>query len=73
MNIPFVARVHALIDLVDQSKGCARQTLQGHEVEDGRDGALAARLTVVVEDGEWLGFTEILVSCLEYNHKKIAS
>lgn len=34
LDIPFVARVHALIDLIDQSEGRARQTLQCHEVED---------------------------------------
>lgn len=56
-DIPFVARVHALVDLIDQSKGRPRQTLQGHEIENCRDGTLAARLSVVVEDGEGLGFT----------------
>jgi hypothetical protein len=34
VDIPFVARVHALVDLIDQSEGRAGQTLQGHEVED---------------------------------------
>lgn len=57
-NIPFVARVHALVDLVDQPEGCACQTLQGHEVEDGRNSALATRLPVVIEDGERLRLAE---------------
>ena len=56
--IPFVARVHALVDLVNQSERRAGQTLQGHEVEDCRDGTLATGLPVVVEDGERFGFTE---------------
>jgi hypothetical protein len=50
VNIPFVARVHALVDLIDQSERRARQTLQRHKVEDGGDGTLAARLPMVVEN-----------------------
>jgi hypothetical protein len=48
---PFVARVHALVDLVDESERCTGETLQSHEIEDGRNSALAAGLTVVVEYG----------------------
>lgn len=44
-----VAGVHALVDLVDDAEGGLGHGLQGHEVEDGRDGALAARLAVGVE------------------------
>jgi hypothetical protein len=33
-DIPFVTRVHALVDLIDKSEGRAGQTLQSHEVED---------------------------------------
>jgi hypothetical protein len=62
VDIPFVARVHALVDLIDQSEGRACQTLQGHKVEDRGDGALATGLTVVVEDGERFGFTGFVVS-----------
>lgn len=31
----FVARVHALVDLVDNAEGGAGEVLQRHEVEDG--------------------------------------
>lgn len=35
MHQPFVARVHALVDLVDDAEGGTGQSLEGHEVEDG--------------------------------------
>lgn len=57
VNETFVARVHALIDFVDDAEGCARQGLQGHEVEDGGDGAFAARLSMGVEDFEGFVFS----------------
>ena len=44
-----VARVHALVDLVDDAEGRLGHGLEGHEVEDGGDGALAAGLAVRVE------------------------
>jgi hypothetical protein len=59
VNIPFVARVHALVDLIDQSERRARQTLQRHKVEDGGDGTLAARLPMVVENRERFRFTGV--------------
>lgn len=31
----FVARIHTLIDLVDDSERCARKGLECHEVENG--------------------------------------
>lgn len=44
-----VAWVHALVDLVNDSKRRLRHGLQRHQVEDGRDCPLAARLPVLVE------------------------
>lgn len=44
-----VARVHALVDLVDDAERRLRHRLQRHQVEDGRHGALAARLAVLVQ------------------------
>ena len=47
--VPFVSRIHALVDLVDDAEGCASKSLQGHEVEDCADGTLAAGLAVGVK------------------------
>lgn len=44
-----VARVHALIYLVDHAEGSLSHRLERHEVEDGGYGALAAGLAVLVE------------------------
>lgn len=44
----FVAGVHTLIDFVDDAEGGASEVLQGHEVEDCGDGALAAGLALRV-------------------------
>lgn len=44
-----VARVHALVDLVDDAEGRLGHGLKRHEVEDGRHGALAAGLAVRCE------------------------
>lgn len=52
-----VARVHTLVDFVDDAEGSTSQGLQGHEVEDGGDGALATRLPVLVKDLEGLVFS----------------
>lgn len=52
MHESLVAGVHALVDFVDDAEGAAGEGLQGHEVEDGGDGAFAAGLAVGVEDGE---------------------
>lgn len=53
-----VARVHALVDFVDDAERGPREVLERHEVEDGRHGALAARLPVRVEDGKGFVFTK---------------
>jgi hypothetical protein len=39
---PLVARVHALVNFVDNAERCSGQALQCHEVEYGGHGALAA-------------------------------
>lgn len=44
-----VAGVHALIDLVDDAERGLSHGLEGHEVEDGGDSALATRLAMGVE------------------------
>lgn len=44
-----VAGVHALVDLVDDAEGGLGHGLEGHEEEDGGDGALAAGLAMSVE------------------------
>lgn len=44
----FVARIHSLVDLVDDAEGGFGQGLEGHEVEDCGDGAFAAGLAVRV-------------------------
>jgi hypothetical protein len=49
VNHPLVARVHALIDLIDNTERSSSHRLQGHEVENGRDGTFAARLTMCIE------------------------
>lgn len=41
-----VSRVHALVDLVDNSERHVDQGLERHEVRNGRDRALPARLTL---------------------------
>lgn len=65
MHEPLVARVHALVDFVDDAEGAAREGLEGHEVEDGGDGAFAAGLAVRVEEGEGFGFSgfRVRVGC----------
>lgn len=45
----FVAGVHALVDFVDDAEGRLGHGLEGHEEEDGGDGALAAGLAMSVE------------------------
>ena len=45
-----VARVHALIDLIDDAEWCAGHGLKGHEIEDGRDGTFASGLALCVEN-----------------------
>lgn len=52
-----VAGVHALVDLVDDAEGGLGHGLEGHEVEDGGDGAFAAGLAVGVELLEGFVFT----------------
>lgn len=57
MHEPLIARIHTLVDFVDDAEGRAREGLEGHEVEDRGDGALAAGLAVGVEDGEGFVFS----------------
>ena len=56
-----VARVHALVDLVDDAEGRLRHRLQRHQVEDGGHSALAARLPVLVELLECLVLSVVVV------------
>ena len=49
VNHSLVARVHALIDLVDDTERSSCHGLEGHEIEDGGDGTFAARLTMCIE------------------------
>lgn len=44
-----VAGVHALVDLVDDAEGGLGHGLEGHEEEDGGDGALATGLAMGIE------------------------
>lgn len=48
VNKTFVARVHTLVDLIDDAEGRAGQGLQRHEVEDCADGTFAPGLAVGV-------------------------
>ena len=57
MHETFVAGIHALVDFVDHAERAAGEGLEGHEVEDGGDGAFAAGLAVRVEEGEGFGFS----------------
>ncbi len=68
-----VAWIHTLIDLIDNPEWCLRKVLEGHEVEDCRDGALTARLAVRVEDGHGLAFAEVIVSQAQYSKGKLVS
>ena len=43
-----VARIHPLVDLVDDSEWSTSQRLQSHQIEDGADGSLATRLSMRV-------------------------
>lgn len=58
-----VARVHALVDLVDDAERRLRHALQRHQVEDGRHGPLPARLPVLVELLERLVLS-VVVRCM---------
>jgi hypothetical protein len=52
-----VAGVHALVNLVDDAEGRLGEGLEGHEEEDGGNGAFAAGLAVGVELLEFLVLT----------------
>jgi len=56
-----VARVHALVDLVDDAERRAREGLQRHEVEDCGHSPLASGLPVRVQDGEGFRFAAWMV------------
>lgn len=62
MHHALVARVHALVDLVDDTEGRLGHGLQGHEVENGGDGSLATGLPVGVELLQLLVFPVTKVS-----------
>ena len=54
---PLVARVHALVYLVDDAEGGLGEGLHGHEVEDCADGAFAAGLALGGEELKALFFS----------------
>lgn len=66
MHQAFIAGIHPLIDLVDDAEGRAGEGLEGHEVEDGRDGAFAARLAVRVEGCKRFRLPIYLVSIFRF-------
>jgi hypothetical protein len=45
----FVARVHTLVDLIDNTEGSLRHGLQGHDVKHCRYSTLTTRLAMLVE------------------------
>jgi hypothetical protein len=57
MHHAFIARVHTLVDLVDDTERRLGEILESHKVENGGDGALATGLAVRVENAEGLVFT----------------
>lgn len=56
-----VARVHALVDLVDDAERRTCEGLQRHEVEDCGHSPLAAGLPVRVQNGEGFRFAAWMV------------
>jgi hypothetical protein len=65
----FVAGVHALVDLVDDTEGRLGHGLEGHEEEYGGDGAFATGLAMSIELLEGLVFSiQILISMLKPQH-----
>lgn len=69
MYHPLVPRIHTLVDLVYDAERRARERLERHQVENGRDGALAAGLTVCVEDLKCFVFAG-LVSVVEWDEAR---
>jgi hypothetical protein len=68
VNHALVARVHALVDLVDDAEGGLGHGLEGHEVEDGGDGAFATGLAMGGELLERFVFTKevlLVAMCTE--------
>lgn len=57
MHHSFIARIHTLIDLVNDTERRLGEILESHEVENGGDSALATGLTVGIKDTEGLVFT----------------
>jgi len=49
VNHTLVARVHTLVDLINDSERCLGHGLQCHQIEDGRHRAFAARLSMLVK------------------------
>jgi hypothetical protein len=54
----FIARIHALVDLIDDPEGRLGKRLESHEIKDGRDGTLAAGLPMGRQLLEGLVFTK---------------
>ena len=54
-----VARVHSLVDFVDEAEGRLCQRLKGHEVEDGRHRTLTTRLAIMIQTLERIVFSVI--------------
>lgn len=63
-----VAGVHALVDLVDDAEWGLGHGLEGHEEEDGGDGALATGLAVGVELLEGFVFSVSSISIFKVQH-----
>ena len=59
MHHAFIARVHTLVDFVDDAEWRGGEGLERHEVEDGTDCSFATGLAVRVEEGEAFVFAEL--------------
>ena len=59
MHHAFIARVHTLVDFVDDAEWRGGEGLERHEVEDGTNCSFATGLAVRVEEGEAFIFAEL--------------
>lgn len=57
MHHSFIARIHTLIDLVDNAERRLGEILESHKIENGGDSTFATRLAVGIENTEGLVFT----------------
>lgn len=62
----FIARVHSLIDLINNSEWRSGHRLKRHQVENCGDGTFTSRLPLLVKYLKRLGLSEEVVS-LAYN------